>query len=627
MSRKITLPFPDRYYTGAAYAGLSATSPGNTIVLLYGLFKQATVGPCNLSKWSWNVIDLAKWTSQFPTNVTFTFSAGGCVFKFMFTSKSQQEEDPSWWSKAQELDKESVYPADLIQEISKPPSPLADSEPVAQEEMDNEKLVVEVELNGEDKVEDTPMVVVPSASNDILKVNGTFSTEDVEDVAEGIRAIAVYNEWVSPTVTSQRPSAHYQHAAGVVDNKMYIIGGNHNGHYLNNVDKVPQSPLSLQQKQSPYRFPPCAGHILVWWGTKLLAVAGHSKEPMDTVIVCAFDTHTVTWTILDVYGKSPIAHGGQSVTLVGSTLVMFGGEDSNRHLMDDLNILDLESLTWEAIETSRTRPSSFTDHVAAVHGDHYLFLLGGSSHSSCYDLYMVWSQPQMQGTVPSPCARHAGATIGKRFYIIGGGDNKSISDTLVLNMDTVVWSLVASVKGQTAISSEGLSVVVVEDSLVAFGGYNGHFKNQVHKKLQSKNLESPAAAAAAAFAAPLPVLSSLNGTIICALDNSATSKKLALALKVNEELQEATLAAQAECSKLQSELAKAQFSSSELEQVDVAELRQKLQCMEILQWELDLLQCQKDASKEAVIQAVQKQGTGVWSWLAGSPPDSDHVED
>ncbi len=89
----------------------------------------------------------------------------------------------------------------MIQEISKPPPPVADSEPMAQEEMDNEKLVVEVELNGEDKVEDTPMVVVPSASNDILKVNGIFSTEDVEDVAEGIRAIAVYNEWVSPTVT------------------------------------------------------------------------------------------------------------------------------------------------------------------------------------------------------------------------------------------------------------------------------------------------------------------------------------------------------------------------------------------------------------------------------------------
>jgi hypothetical protein len=49
--------------------------------------------------------------------------------------------------------------------------------------------------------------------------------------------------------------------------------------------------------------------------------------------------------------------------------------------------------------------------------------------------------------------------------------------------------------------------------------------------------------------------------------------------------------------------------------------------MEILQWVLDLLWCQKDSSKEAVIQAAQKQGTGVWSWLAGSPPASDGVED
>ncbi|CAK9196196.1 unnamed protein product [Sphagnum troendelagicum] len=294
------------------------------------------------------------------------------------------------------------------------------------------------------------------------------------------------------------------------------------------MDKVPQSPLSLQQKQSPYRYPPCAGHSLVWWTTKLLAVAGHSKEPVDTVIGVA--------------------------TPSGCTL-------------------------------------------------------------------MVWSQPQTQGTVPSPCARHAGATIG-------------ISDTLVLNMDTLVWSLVASVKGQTAISSEGLSVAVVEDSLVAFGGYNGHFKNQIQKNLSESVQEN--------FD-----VEQLREEPECALDNSATSKKLALALKVSEELQEATLAAQAECSKLQSELAMAQFSSSELEQelhsvhgqlaaeqsrsfcleVDVAELRQKLQCMEILQWELDLLQCQKDASKEAVIQAAQKQGTGVWSWLAGSPPDSDRVED
>ncbi|CAK9881241.1 unnamed protein product [Sphagnum jensenii] len=683
-----TLPYPDRFYAGAAYAGFSASSPGNvdslkssslglsddTALLLYGLYKQATVGPCNVPKpWSWNVIDLAKWTSWNQLGRMDSMEAMRLFIRTL------EEEDPSWWSKAQEQDKE---------------------------------LVVAVELNGEDKVDDEmPVVEAPPASNGLSKLNGVFNTTEVEEVAEGVRAIPVYNEWVLPTVTGRRPSARYQHAAEVVNNKLYVIGGNHNGRYLNDVqfldlktlewskvEKVPQSPLSEQQKQLSSWFPPCAGHSLIRWGTKLLAVAGHSKEPVDTVTVRAFDTHTMTWTILDVHGKTPIARGGQSVTLVGSTLVMFGGEDSKRRLMNDLNILDLETLTWKAVDTSGTRPSPRSDHVAAAHGDRYLFLFGGGSHSSCYnDLYvldldsMEWSQAQTGGTVPSPRAGHAGATIGNSLYIIGGGDNKSgISDTLVLNMDTLVWSVVATVKGRAAVASEGLSVVVVEDSLLAFGGYNGHFNNQVYvfrtfpaEKVQSKILESSAAAAAAvsaatAVAAPSPPAHSslVNGkssssspdtqetvvepkevseTVQDSMavelpteESEVTREKLALALKVNEELQAATVAAQAECAKLQNELAAYQFSSSELEQelhsvrqqlaaeqsrsfrleVDVAELRKKLQSMETLQKELDLLQRQKAASDEAAVQAVQKQqSTGVWSWLAGNPLDAKGDED
>ena len=46
-----------------------------------------------------------------------------------------------------------------------------------------------------------------------------------------------------------------------------------------------------------------------------------------------------------------MARGGQSVTLVGSNLVMFGGEDPKRRLLNDLNILDLDTMTWDAIET------------------------------------------------------------------------------------------------------------------------------------------------------------------------------------------------------------------------------------------------------------------------------------
>ena len=47
-----------------------------------------------------------------------------------------------------------------------------------------------------------------------------------------------------------------------------------------------------------------------------------------------------------------VARGGQSVTLVGSKLVMFGGEDRNRRLLNDVRILDLETMTWSSVETT-----------------------------------------------------------------------------------------------------------------------------------------------------------------------------------------------------------------------------------------------------------------------------------
>ncbi|KAK9292651.1 hypothetical protein L1049_020628 [Liquidambar formosana] len=54
--------------------------------------------------------------------------------------------------------------------------------------------------------------------------------------------------------------------------------------------------------------------------------------------------------------------------------------------------------------------------------------------------------------------------------------------------------------------------------------------------------------------------------------------------------------------------------------VDVAELRQKLQTMETLQKELELLQRQKAASEQAALNARQRQSSGgVWGWIAGTP--------
>ncbi|KAJ0728261.1 putative kelch-type beta propeller [Helianthus annuus] len=48
---------------------------------------------------------------------------------------------------------------------------------------------------------------------------------------------------------------------------------------------------------------------------------------------------------------SQVIRGGQSVTFAGSKLIMFGGEDKRRHLMNDVHVLDLETMTWNVAET------------------------------------------------------------------------------------------------------------------------------------------------------------------------------------------------------------------------------------------------------------------------------------
>eukprot|EP00249_Psilotum_nudum_P008528 c21343_g1_i1 orf=125-2200(+) len=672
------LSYPARFLAAAAYAGFgSLTSPDAAVsqyshetgVILYALYQQASVGPCNVPQpRRWHKLEQDKWNSWKSLGNMASVEAMRLFVKIL------EEEDPAWLSKVQN-------------QVSEEPSNTA------------------VESNSQEVIS-SPSESIPLSSNGSALENGNLvDTEDKDVLVEGIAAISVYNHWVCPQISGRRPSARYQHAAAVIQDKMYIVGGNHNGRYLNDVQvfdlnsltwsKVEQKSSSLSSPQSAEVFsaqsmlPPCAGHSLIQRGSELLAVAGHSKDPFETVVVRSFDTMTCCWSLVESYGKSPIARGGQSITLVGSSLVMFGGEDSRRHLLNDLNILDLETMTWETIEAVGTPPSPRSDHTATVQGGRYLLIFGGGSHSTCFnDLHvldlesMEWSQPEPQGILPAPRAGHAGVMIGDNWYIIGGGDNKSgICETMVLNTSTLVWSVATGVQGRTSIASEGLSVVSAtsngEEILITFGGYNGRYSNEVHimktnqkAKLQPRILESPAAAAAAfASQASLHPRSSANGVSVngdselhvpgditqenrvkeIVIDNpkSETSgygevnDQLAAALKSNQDLEASSLAAQSENARLKHELASAQSKNSELSkelhsvrtqlvaeqsrcfrlEVEVAELRQKLQSMELVQKELELLRRQQAASDAAAATVTQKQGSGMWSWLAGTPPD------
>ncbi|XP_052735013.1 acyl-CoA-binding domain-containing protein 4 [Vigna angularis] len=651
------LQYPERFYAAASYVGFDGSaSPTKTLtskfakstsLLLYSLYQQASVGPCNVPEPStWKIVEHSKWASW---NQLGTMSSTEAMRLFV---KILEEEDPGWYSRASN----SV------------------AEPVIDVQMNHNSKVEPVIENGNSY----PETKTISTQNGI-----EVGTEDKDIVVEGFSSVGVYDQWIAPPVSGQSPKARYEHGAAVVQDKLYIYGGNHNGRYLNDLhvlDLRRWTWSKIETKagdESPTTSVPCAGHSLIPWGNKLLSVAGHAKDPSESIQVKVLDLQTATWSTLKTFGKAPVSRGGQSVTLVGGTLVIFGGQDPKRTLLNDLHILDLETMTWDEIDAVGVPPSPRSDHTAAVHVERYLLIFGGGSHATCYnDLHvldlqtMEWSHPTQLGEIPTPRAGHAGVTVGENWFIVGGGDNKSgVSETVVLNMSTLAWSVVTLVQGRVPVASEGLSLVVSsyngEDVLISFGGYNGRYNNEVyvlkpsHKStLQSKVIENSApdsvSAVPNATNATRDVESEFEtghegknweavmdkadpakskGDIISVLKvekeelESSLSKEKQHALQLKQELAEAESRNTDLYKELQSvrgQLASEQSRCFKLE-VEVAELGQKLQTIGTLQKELELLRRQKAASEQAALNAKQRQnsGGGVWGWLAGAPPDQN----
>ncbi|KAI5648538.1 hypothetical protein M9H77_34543 [Catharanthus roseus] len=491
---------------------------------------------------------------------------------------------------------------------------------------------------------------------------------------------ASYDEWVAVPVSGPRPAARYKHAAIDVLGKLYITGGSRNGRYLSDVQafdlqNLTWSTIKLNTEPGPLEnqdgiklevLPPLSGHSMIKYGNRLLILGGHSKSVSDGVTVRFIDLDSHQCGIIETNGKVPVARGGQSVTLVGSKLVMFGGEDGTRKLLSDVHVLDLESMTWSALETTKTPPAPRFDHSAAVHGDRYLLIFGGCSHSIFFnDLHVLdletleWSQPQIQGDLVTPRAGHAGGIIDENWYIVGGGDNRSgASETIVLNMSKLVVSVLANVKGRHALASEGLSisstVLDSEKLLVAFGGYNGKYNNEVfvlrpkpRDALHPKIFQSPAAAAAAASVTAAYALANpekldlaekedSNFKLVYKQDLSAEisaareeKQKLESALQ-EVILENSTLKAKieetngtyAELSKelnsVQGQLVAERSRCAKLE-AQIAELQKMLESMQTIEEELQVLRSQKSAfERDLELAAAQRQNSGgVWRLFSG----------
>ncbi|CAI5465942.1 unnamed protein product [Closterium sp. Yama58-4] len=424
-------PYPDRFYIAARYAAIPGTvdipeGAGNstqysdlTCLALYSLYQQAVHGPCTKPKpWAWNIVELAKWQSWTELGKMAPVEA------MRLFVRALEEEDPNWWTNAQLMEAADPLAAAAAAAAAVP------------------------EGYGKGYPDAYAAEGFP-AMNGAAFPRGPPVVEDMGVMAV-LRAHDCINKWVAAPVTGRKPSARYQHAAEILDGRMYVVGGNR-ARFTSDVHVLDLASLawSKMELSSPANaLPPCAGHSLC-------------------------------------------ARGGHSTAKVGSTVWVFGGEDSKRRLLNDVYSLDLTTFVWDKLDTTGTPPLPRAGHTATVYNEHYLTIFGGGSHSMCFnDVHVLdldaaeWSLAETYGKVPSPRAGLVGVAFGSLWFIMGGGDNHGgVSETMLLDLDSLVWSVVTTSLEKTPLASEGLSVVPVGTSLgpvlVAFGGYNGRYNNEV----------------------------------------------------------------------------------------------------------------------------------------------------
>jgi len=256
---------------------------------------------------------------------------------------------------------------------------------------------------------------------------------------------------------------------------------------------------------------PCAGMATAIIDCRLYAFRGKGADDCDATGVYVLNVSMIDlsadyrsndqqfkWThiraaVSDGEDPLPRARRAHTATVVGDSIVIFGGVDSMSG--DDTCecwLFDTNRSTWKRLMDGLRARSS---HTAVCVDDRYLVVCGGTNGNelcecSDVDVYDVvenrwWTAPRARdGDAPSPRASHVGIAVADRYFIIGGGNNeRALHDAFVLDLRACVderrcakWSVFA--QSCPIIGREGMSACAVTASssgrtyLLLHGGSN-----------------------------------------------------------------------------------------------------------------------------------------------------------
>ena len=250
-----------------------------------------------------------------------------------------------------------------------------------------------VKVTGESPAPRGDFSLVKGLNNNFYLYGGT-RIEDVPQDAEQTEEETYEDLWRFDTQTTEwkeimfdsthAPGKLSCHTAVVIGFKMFVFGGTATSvHCFNMETEEWVSQPTMQSYLPKTRF----GHSAEVSGDKMYVFGGYSQASNAVFAdLETYDTTTGVWKLEEeeLKGVQPEARSGHGSCIMGSKMYIFGGMSEHDSDINELHVLDTETLTWSIVETDTAesnKPSARSNMslVVADPVNNILLLFGGDT--------------------------------------------------------------------------------------------------------------------------------------------------------------------------------------------------------------------------------------------------------
>ncbi|GMH45119.1 hypothetical protein BSKO_13076 [Bryopsis sp. KO-2023] len=190
-------------------------------------------------------------------------------------------------------------------------------------------------------------------------------------------------------------------------------------------------------------------------GNKALIFGGanHEAQGHDDLWLLDFGSGQCRWTPVmpSQPGGKPIGLSGASLTLIGDTVYLFGGQEPQTgRVHDDLWELDSIKMEWNLVKVA-VKPGGRHSHSACILKENSLLIFGGSGHQGelLADMWVFkredcnWYRLNSpEGRQPMPREMHVTQMVDPSTMLMYGGrgfSNRVLCDAALFDSNMMQW--------------------------------------------------------------------------------------------------------------------------------------------------------------------------------------------